>query len=73
MEWKNETEAIEKIDSVIRPILQFWIGGEIPLNFSTAYGIRRYFNGSTLGLHLDKPTTHVVSAILQIDQVLKIK
>ena len=69
MEWKNETEARDQIDSVIRPILETWIGGKIPLNFSAAYGVRRYFNGSSMGLHVDKPTTHVVSAILQIDQV----
>ena len=69
MEWKNETEARDRIDSVIRPILETWIGGQIPLNFSAAYGVRRYFNGSSMGLHVDKPTTHVVSAILQIDQV----
>ena len=69
MEWKNDPEALEQIDSVMRPILESWIGGQIPLYFSTAYGVRRYYNGSTLGLHLDKPTTHVISAILQIDQV----
>ena len=70
MKWKNDTEAMEKVDSVMRPILETWIGGQIPLNFSIAYGVRRYFNGSSLGLHLDKPTTHVISAILQIDQVI---
>ena len=32
------------------------------------YGIRRYRNGSWLSLHVDRVDTHVVSAILQIDQ-----
>lgn len=36
---------------------------------SRLYGIRRYSNGSSLGFHVDRPTTHVISAILQIDQV----
>jgi hypothetical protein len=33
------------------------------------YGVRRYLNGASLGLHVDRAVTHVISAILQIDQV----
>ncbi len=31
--------------------------------------MRRYLNGFTLGLHVDKPAMNVISAIMQIDQV----
>jgi hypothetical protein len=36
---------------------------------NSIYGVRRYLNGSSLGLHLDTAATHVISAIMQIDQV----
>ena len=32
------------------------------------YGIRRYLQGASLSLHVDRLDTHVVSAILQLDQ-----
>lgn len=35
---------------------------------SLIYGIRRYLKGASLALHVDRLSTHVVSAILQIDQ-----
>ena len=69
MSWKNQTEANDVINSSLKPILESWIGGEIALKFFNMYGVRRYYNGSSLALHLDRPTTHVISAILQIDQV----
>ena len=33
------------------------------------YGIRRYLRGATLNLHVDRVDTHIISAILQLDQV----
>lgn len=48
------------------PILESWSG--ISLESSAVYGIRRYLNGSYLNLHVDRLNTHVISAILQIDQ-----
>jgi hypothetical protein len=38
--------------------------------FCRFYGVRRYLNGSSMLLHVDRVASHVVSAILQIDQVL---
>ena len=49
-------------------MLEEWIGGEIPLEFGQMYGIRRYRRGASLALHVDKLISHVVSAIMQIDQ-----
>ena len=32
------------------------------------YGIRRYREGTSLDVHRDKPKTHIISAILNIEQ-----
>ncbi len=49
------------------PIFQEeWCGVE--LEPTEIYGIRRYREGSWLQLHVDRMNTHIVSAILQIDQ-----
>ncbi len=61
-------------------ILENWINGEDRFGLdgssrirlsdkSQIYGIRRYLRGASLNLHVDRPTTHIISAILQLDQV----
>jgi hypothetical protein len=42
MEWKDKDEADKQIDLHLKPILESWIGGRIPLNFTKVYGVRRY-------------------------------
>jgi hypothetical protein len=32
--WKDELVNKEKIDKLVQPILEAWIGGNIPLNFT---------------------------------------
>ena len=34
MQWKDKDEASEVIDRHLRPVLEKWIGGNIPLKFS---------------------------------------
>ena len=70
IDWKDYDAVDKRISEELKPILEEWIGGEIPLNYSQHYGVRRYFNGVKMHLHVDRPITHVVSAILQIDQVI---
>jgi len=55
------------IFNTIRPILEEWAG--VPKLVPTScYGIRIYGNGSRLEEHVDRISTHAVSAILQIAQ-----
>ena len=42
MNWIDKEEADKQIDLHLRPILESWIGGKIPLNFTKVYGVRRY-------------------------------
>jgi hypothetical protein len=37
---------------------------------TSIYGIRKYINGSILRMHVDTVNTHVVSTIINVDQVL---
>jgi len=49
---------------VLKPILEAWSGQELMGN--SAYGLRIYRNESSLNMHLDKGTTHIISAILHV-------
>ena len=56
----------ERIYKELRPICEQWSGKKLlPSNI---YGIRRYRRGTSLGVHKDKPKTHIISAILNISQ-----
>ena len=48
--------------------MEEWIGGDIPLTKQACYGVREYLNGSRLQTHVDRGDTHLISAILQIEQ-----
>jgi hypothetical protein len=59
-------KAQQKLNDLVlkqlHPMMEAWCGVELAQ--STVYGLRIYGNGSTLSSHTDKPTTHVISAIL---------
>jgi prolyl 4-hydroxylase len=44
-----------------------WIGYKSKLHHVSTYGIREYTRGSTLGNHYDKKNTHVISAIIHLE------
>ncbi len=46
MDWKDKEDADKQIDLQLKPILESWIGGKIPLNFTRVYGVRRYLVSS---------------------------
>jgi len=46
------------------PMFEWWSG--IDLQPSIAYGIRAYRNDSNLLMHIDKPSTHVISGIYHV-------
>ncbi|CAM9397270.1 unnamed protein product [Chrysoparadoxa australica] len=50
----------------LQPILQEWSG--IPLMETACYGIRTYHTGAILANHVDRIDTHIISAIVNVDQ-----
>lgn len=63
----NEEVVVNIINAKLRPILQKWAKIDLADQI-VVYGIRRYLRGAQLLLHNDKLPTHIISAILQIDQ-----
>lgn len=51
----------------IRPLLEEWSGVKLP-RMTSLYGIRWYTRGALMKLHVDTVNTHVVSAIINVDQ-----
>ncbi len=56
----------QRLSTEIAPLLETWYGGK--LNLTSVYGIRKYTNGAILRMHVDTVHTHVVSAIINVDQ-----
>jgi len=56
----------DRLSREMQNILEEWYGGELRL--TSIYGIRKYINGSVLRMHVDTVNTHVVSAIINVDQ-----
>eukprot|EP00927_Polykrikos_kofoidii_P037762 TRINITY_DN31988_c0_g1_i1.p1 TRINITY_DN31988_c0_g1~~TRINITY_DN31988_c0_g1_i1.p1 ORF type:complete len:548 (+),score=75.32 TRINITY_DN31988_c0_g1_i1:62-1645(+) len=50
----------------IQPLIEEWVG--MPLEFTSFYGIREYYRGSELRMHVDRVSSHVFSAILNVAQ-----
>jgi len=71
--WESPTYIIKLPDTLrprifeqLQPILEQW--SQLSLKPTSCYGIRVYKNNSILEDHVDRVQTHVISAILQIDQ-----
>lgn len=60
------TEWFLRWEKVLRPIAEEWCGTE--LEFVNAYGVRSYVRDSILNVHRDNPRTHVISAIIFVDE-----
>ena len=54
----------EVLTSVL-PILEDWSGQKLSKNV-IIYGIRRYFKGAWMSMHVDRLPTHILSLILQV-------
>ena len=61
-----DTNTREKVFRTLGPLAEAWSG--LKLSPTSIYGIRRYRNMSTLLAHVDKTRTHVISAIINVDQ-----
>lgn len=65
----NFTERNRIANDLVRPILADWINVKTEdLTFRSFYGIREYYRGNELRTHIDVIKTHVISAILNLNQ-----
>lgn len=67
MDFLNEKVVTRTLQSKMQKILEDWANVKLNKN-GLMYGIRRYTRGSSLLQHVDKLPSHIISAILQIDQ-----
>jgi prolyl 4-hydroxylase len=63
------TELLNELRDTFSDILTKWIEYKSPLTHTTTYGIHKYLRGSHLGNQYDKKETHVISAIIHLDDV----
>ena len=61
-----DTDLRREVFETLGPLAEAWSG--LKLNPTSIYGIRRYRNMSTLLAHVDQTRTHVISAIINVDQ-----
>ena len=68
--WFLDLESSTKsyVFQLLKQLAENWIGNKFRLTGTTAYGLRKYKRGATLTAHLDHMKTHVISAILNINQ-----
>lgn len=59
----------DKLHSTLQPICTEWTNRKLRPTY--VYGIRTYHDGAILKVHVDRPTTHMVSAIINIDQKVR--
>ena len=52
---------------LVQPLVEEW--AEQELEFTSLYGIREYYRGSELRMHVDRVATHVFSVIMNLHQV----
>lgn len=73
-----ETEALMVVppwklkrywQSRLLPMVEEWIGGQVALELTDIYGIRRYKDGARLLTHVDRQETHAVSVIINLEQI----
>ena len=62
-------ELLNDLRDTFNDILVKWIECKTPLIHTATYGIRKYLRGSHLANHYDKKNTHVLSAIIHLDDV----
>jgi len=61
------SELKELLKNEMSLLLNKWIDYKTNLNYVCTYGIREYLKGSVLSNHYDKLNSHVISAIIHLD------
>ena len=64
---KAPQELQRDLLNTMKDLLTKWIGYKTNLQHVSTYGIREYTRGSSLGNHYDKKNTHVISAIIHLE------
>ncbi len=59
-----------EISHALKPVMEEW--SNQTLESTAVYGLRRYFRGAMLKMHRDITSTHIISAILNIEQDVEI-
>lgn len=63
----NLTPTLRKeVHDTLKPLMEDWCGKSLDPTF--VYGIREYHNGAILKMHRDRIDTHIISAIINVDQ-----
>lgn len=63
----NLTPDLRKdVHDRLKPLMEDWCGQTLEPTF--VYGIREYHNGAILKMHRDRIDTHIISAIINVDQ-----
>lgn len=60
----------QRLHRELKPICEEWVGRPIVPTY--VYGIRTYYDGTTLKMHRDRDNTHIVSAIINIAQDVRV-
>jgi len=63
-----DKNTLENIFGSLLPLAEKWIDYKTKLIGTSVYGIRKYTRGSKLAAHVDHLKTHVISAIINIQQ-----
>jgi len=56
----------QRLSEELLEVMEGWYGDKLTL--TSIYGVRKYTNESVLRMHVDTANTHVVSAIINVDQ-----
>jgi prolyl 4-hydroxylase len=59
----------QKIHDTMKPLMEHWAGVELEPTF--VYGIRVYHRNAILKSHRDRLETHIISAIINVDQIIE--
>lgn len=60
------SELRQEVHDTMKPLMEKWCEKSLEPTF--VYGIREYHNGAILKPHRDRISTHIISAILNVDQ-----
>lgn len=63
------TDLLSDLRNTFNDIITKWIEYKTSLVHTATYGVRKYLRGSYLANHYDKKNTHVISAIIHLDDV----
>lgn len=59
-------ELRQEVHDRLKPLMEDWCGQTLEPTF--VYGIREYHHGAVLKMHRDRVDTHIISAIINVDQ-----